>query len=101
MVNATQSLQLSGGSFPMLDTSLVKVNLTDDDYQLVQTFTDLGTLTSNTFISHSTSLVDSFYGFPAIAISQENALQASNVGNDTIQPRLIGFDININTSELS
>ena len=99
--NATESFTLTGGEFPAIDTSLVNINFTTEDYRTLQSLTELGINTQNTFISFPSSLVEDLYSFAIQAIGSDNALQAAAVGIDTVQPVLTGFDFDMDAGTIT
>ncbi|CAI8020048.1 hypothetical protein GBAR_LOCUS12008 [Geodia barretti] len=99
--NSTESLSLTGGSFEDIHSSVVIVNITETDFYTLQTLTNLGTLSVNTFISHTDGLAEDLYGNSATGLSPDSALRSAQVTNDTMRPELVAFDYDMNSGVLT
>ena len=97
----TQRITLTGGSYPIMNSSVVQITLTDEDLSALKTSTSLVTGTFNTFISIPSTAASDLSGQAVVPISSINALRASQFNNDTIRPCIVGFDFDFNLGLLT
>ena len=95
-----ESLQISGGSFPLEPATEVNVTLTNSDYNYLQNGT-LCSLPSLCFITYTNNTITDSVGNGVNPRADGNALPVSNLTDDTTSPQLVEFvEFNLNTMEV-
>ena len=80
---------------------VVEVHLIGDDAIEIKANSALATTMDDTYIVVDATFIADFAGNSVVAIDGSNALQATDVIEDTSRPRLMRFGINLSTSVLS
>ncbi|XP_065887295.1 uncharacterized protein [Dysidea avara] len=83
------------------DYHIIMIELGQEDTDAIKAFTDLATNENNTFISFSDLLIEDMNRNPVVPISAMNAKMVQNFYEDTIDPRLLGFDMDMDTGILT
>ena len=73
------------------------VNISTYDLNKIKERELLATDTSNTFVTINNGFITDTLGYPINAITVYSALQASDVMSDLISPRLVSYDLDMNT----
>lgn len=92
---------LSGGTVLTVNTTVVMLQLTLDDFNQIKRLPDLATTESNTYITFSSDLVADMAGNPVVAVQSPSFLAVSNFTDDTTSPMLMEFNIDLNTGTLT
>ena len=96
-----RAIPLTGGVVSQEDKPTLTLTLTSDDLNLLKLHRDIATSTSNTFLAlTSTAVQDQADNF-VTAVPVNNARQASQLAPDTIPPRLVSFDLNLDTRRVA
>ncbi len=100
-LNATQTFALTGGLVNQRDSTTIDVTLLSNDFNKIKQITDLATVRGDTYLSITAATVLDMNKNPVVAISMNNALLSRTVQPDTSSPRILGFDFNYNTGEMT
>ncbi len=105
---ATYSYTLTGGSSNSNPDYIITVNLTSGDVNEIKTIIPIATDASNTFLTVTADLIDSFggalteyvggAGMDLLAITA--GIRVGNFTGDTTDPYLVRFDLDLNSGEL-
>ena len=71
------------------------------DANMIKATTQLATEPSNTFLSFTSSAVQDLYGNPVVSVPPFSALQTSSFTEDSTQPELLRFILDLNIGYLS
>lgn len=71
------------------------------DANMIKATTQLATELSNTFLSFTSSAVQDLYGNPVVSVPPFNALQTSSFTEDSTQPELLWFILDLNIGYLN
>ena len=92
-----RAITLTGGVVSQADVPTLTLTLNSNDLDLLKLHRDIATSISNTFLAlTSTAVQDQADNF-VTAVPVNNARQASQLTPDTIPPRLVSFDLNLDT----
>ena len=94
------SFHLIGGSFDQIDSTELKLNLTDIDQNRIKVARHIATTNDNAFISIDASMVDDMFGNDVVAVEYENAIRIANLTEDTTPPRLIDFTLDLDEGRM-
>ena len=83
------------------DTSVIDIQISDDELNAIKINMMLGTATTNTFISFPRELVRDFAQNLAFEIPSNDAREAVGFIPDTTQPNVIAFDLDMNIGILT
>ena len=97
--SATDSVQLTNGTFPSRDTRVISITLGQNDLDMIKA-NNLGTSINDTYLSLESGAVRDTSNNPNDPIPSFNALQAGAVTRDRIQPNLESFDFDLNRGVL-
>ena len=78
----------------------IVTDLSPDDVNIIKMIPTLCTAVSNCFITVTRSVAKDLNGQPTIPIPNGNALPVTQFTDDTTEPELISWDLNINNGEL-
>ena len=81
-------------------TSVFQVILSSSDLNALNTSDNIATSFSNTFLTATMNGIRDVFGNPLTAIASTSALQVTSYNNDTIQPMLVNWEINLNLGSL-
>ena len=95
------SYTLTNASVSPTDSTQVKLTLSEEDSNALRAINQLATEVANTYISFSSFMASGLNGQAVSPISPINPRQAFSVGNDTAQPRLLSFDLDLNEGILT
>ena len=100
--NTTQSsFYLSSDSFTeSVNGTIILLNISDSDLNLLKQMTDLATSNDTTFLSLTPSTIDDMSGNPVVEIPLANALQVAGFTTDTTSPQLESFVLDLDNEEL-
>ena len=87
---------LTGGISNSLNGFVVLIDLTDADVDALNSITDLATNTSNTFITVTAAAIQDVFGFNVISVIPAEALQATEVIEDKVNPSVLLFKLRTN-----
>ena len=94
--NFTASVTLMSGVLQTLTNSdTIRIGILNADFMMINTISNLGTFTNNTFLSVPRSAFSDTSGNMVVRIPSDNALQASAVTGDTTAPILRGFEFRL------
>ncbi len=97
----SSDLRLTGGNTTSENGLQIVINLSVDDLneikRLESLYVDLGT----TYIAIDSATISDMNGNPVVDISASAALNASSYVNDTTLPRLLAFDLDLNSNILT
>ena len=99
-VDATQFFTLTDAAISFVDTSVLMVNITDEDYLTIQSLPPLAIDVNTTYLSISSGAVLDLFGAPLIEITSDNAQQASRFSVDVVSPEVIGFTFDLNAAQV-
>ena len=91
---------LTDGSTQPNDASVVSLNVTDADFEVLQSFVNLGKSVNNTYLSVEADAVSDILGNPLVGIPMTNALQATNHTVDLVSPEILEFILDHDTGTL-
>ena len=80
------------------NAAVVRINLSRDDFDKIQTSTDMGTDITNSYLNLTYGAVADMSGNPNVAVHE--AVQANNIFPDTSTPILLSFEVNMNFGTL-
>ena len=78
----------------------IVADLSSDDVNIIKMIPTLCTAVSNCFITVTHSVATDLNGLSAVPIPNESALPVAQFTDDTTEPELISWDLNINDGEL-
>ena len=81
-------------------TTVLQVILSSSDLNALNTSDNIATSFSNTFLTATMNGIRDVFGNPLAAIASTSALQVTSYNNDTIQPMLVNWEINLNLGSL-
>ena len=102
----TQWVTLTMGELPLHshsssdDFHSLVVDLGQTDTDRIKAMTRLGTSVDNTFITFSSDLLEDMNRNPIVPISINNAQQVRTFYEDLVPPRLLSFDLDLNTGRV-
>ncbi|XP_062519236.1 uncharacterized protein LOC134194325 [Corticium candelabrum] len=92
---------LSGGSSNSANGLRYTVHISRDDLNEVKRLTELFTSRNSSYISFTSLLVRDIAGNSVTSVLNQTALQTSAFHNDTIKPRIVNFDLDMNTGHVT
>ncbi len=105
---ANSAYTLTGGSSSSLPDYSIIIDIIPNDLNAIKVLTDVATGPSNTFLTASAELIDSFggqlteymggAGLDLVAVT--TGIVVSNFTNDTTDPYLVSFDLDLDSGEL-
>lgn len=97
----SSSYKLTAGNTSSSDGTMILVNLNQNDLNHVKALETLAISLQTTYISIQSFTIADMSRNPVVPIPTSNALNASYFNNDTIHPRLVAFDLDMNTNILT
>ena len=98
---STQLLRLTGGNTTSPYGTYIEWVLTLDDLNSLKALTDLYTTVDNSYLSIAAYALSDMSGNSIITVPQSAAKQATSLNNDTISPRLILFNVDLDSRQLT
>ena len=92
------SLTLTGGNTTSENGLQIVINLSVDDLNEIKRLESLYVDLESSYIAIEPFTVSDMNGNPVVEISSANALNASSFVNDTTRPRLLAFDLDLNSN---
>ncbi|XP_065886866.1 uncharacterized protein [Dysidea avara] len=89
--------RLTDGYTLSIDGSVIVVNITKEDLDLIKQDVMLATNQEDTYLSFDSSLISDMFGNPVIEITDNNATKVDNYTTDTTDPYLESYNLDINT----
>jgi len=98
---ALPSSPLTGGSTQSPNGLMVVIVMTRDDLNRIKRIENLLVSSDTSYLSIQSNLIRDMNNNPVIPIPTTDALQISTFSNDTTQPQIVGFDLDMNRGILS
>ena len=95
------SYKLTSGYVQTSDSHIVLVNITLYDLNEIKKLRNLATSEENTYILFRSELLDDMYSNPIIALLDDEGKRVSNFTNDTTQPDIVWYHLDMNSDMLT
>ena len=92
-----RAIALTGGVVSQTNGPTLALTLSNSDLNQLKLHRDIATGTTNTFLSLTASAVQDQAGNSVVAVPNNNAQVVSLFTEDTVSPRLVSFDLNLDT----
>ncbi len=96
----TSGYTLESSTASTTNSAVVTVALSMDDLNAIQSISNLATSDSDTYIVASSYTVQDMSGNALSAVTSDDALQVSEYTQDSTQPELLGFDLDLSLEEI-
>ena len=94
-IAGTRTLTLTGGTHPLENGRIITLQLSEDDANTIKRFRDIATSRFDTYLSLTSSAVEDTAGNSVMAVSDNNAEQATALTRDDVQPELLSFSLDL------
>ncbi|XP_065888524.1 uncharacterized protein [Dysidea avara] len=94
--NFTANYTLTNGTNPGIDRLSIMINFTDDDLNTVKQMVSLFVSLETSFLSFTPNAISDMASNPVVPRPNSDALPATTYINDTINPMLLYFDLDMN-----
>jgi hypothetical protein len=94
------SHQLTGGAFSTADSKIITINITFDDTNAIKRGEENARDEASTFLVFDGSLVEDMAGNQVVNRTDGDAILVALYSNDTINPTLISYSLDMNTDTL-
>ncbi|KAL5488650.1 hypothetical protein EMCRGX_G017626 [Ephydatia muelleri] len=95
---------LTGGSFSLLDSTTIVINMSFYDLNQIKKLRGLATNatvgTSDTYLSITSSTIQDMNQNQVTPIQRSNAISVTNITLDTTEPQLVSFNFDYNTEQI-
>ena len=95
-----QSFTLTGGDYIMQDASTVQLNITDEDFLLIQQQSVLAKTENATYLSFTAQAVSDVLSYSIVAIGSDNAQKVARHSVDLDSPILLAFTFDLDSGEI-
>ena len=97
---AGTTVTLTTGTYSQEDSTLITLQLGEDDTNMLKLLRDIATSRTNTFLSLTANAVQDPTGTSLVAVPSNNAIQVTDFTDDLISPQLVSFNLNLDQQTL-
>ena len=94
-IAGVRSISLTGGVSTQEDGTSVVLQLSEEDANNLKLYDNIATSTANTFLTITENAIRDPAGNQVVAITSNNARQASTLTTDSVSPRLVSFNLDL------
>ena len=91
----TRTVSLTGGTQPQENGRVIALQLSEEDANTIKRFRDIATSRLDTFLSLTSNAVQDPVGNRVVAIADNNARQVTTFTEDSVQPQLQSFGLDL------